>query len=128
MRKPVEFNKYPALLGEQVRFGPYKAVVKRIVDADTFYMLIDLGFNLYPFVVIRLNGFNAPELSTPEGKAAKKFVSQLLTIGTHVLMYTLKDVQTFGRYVADIYYVDEGGIKANLGDTLVEAGHAVRLT
>src|SRR4051794_37640077 len=56
----------------------YNAVCYRIVDGDTYYLNIDLGFQVAITIDVRLRGVDTPELDTVEGKAARYFVTDLL--------------------------------------------------
>lgn len=49
----------------------YPAQITRVVDGDTIRVTADLGFDTRADQIIRVNGINAPELSTKEGQAAK---------------------------------------------------------
>lgn len=104
----------------------YKAQVIRVVDGDTVWLEVDLGFDVRRRDSFRLVGINAPEMRTAEGVAAREWlVAQLagaeapgrLTIATN------KDKrEKFGRYLATLW-VDEFGPSVN--DAMVTAGHAV---
>jgi len=83
--------------------------------------MLDLGLRTFREESLRLRDVNAPELSTPEGKRARDWLSVLLLPGTHVVARTYQDRMTFNRYVADVWLRDD-----LLADLLVEAGHAVR--
>lgn len=126
--KPAELQGYPDALKMHYSFGPYRAAVTRVVDGDTLYCLIDLGFNTYTYHSIRVAGINAPEIRGAErdkGLAAKTYVEDLFNrYGSHVVLNSMKWPQSFGRYVADITYTD-GRQVLDLAGVLVEAGHAV---
>jgi micrococcal nuclease len=47
----------------------YKAEVLRVVDADTFDLLVDVGFSITLKERFRLNGVDAPESWRPKTKA-----------------------------------------------------------
>jgi len=51
----------------------YQAQVLNVHDGDTLRLRTDLGFYIRFDQTVRLAGLNAPELSTPEGKAAQAF-------------------------------------------------------
>jgi endonuclease YncB( thermonuclease family) len=52
---------------------------------------------------LRLFGLNAPELKTPEGKIAQKYLAQLIPIGQKVVILTERDKQEkYGRWLATI--------------------------
>jgi endonuclease YncB( thermonuclease family) len=67
-----------------VNFGPYPAVVRDWHDGDTCHIDVDLGFGLILSLSCRIFGINAPELSTPEGKAAKLTADALCPPGRRV--------------------------------------------
>lgn len=54
-------------------FGPYRGVVDLVHDGDTVYAKLDVGFDLTVYTRIRIDGINAPELSTQAGKDARDF-------------------------------------------------------
>ena len=95
----------------------YSAVCDRVIDADTFILEIDVGFHMTVTVPVRLRGIDAPELRTPEGKAAKAWLEAYL-VGKQILVETYKDQQTFARWLGDVYV---GG--QSLVTLLREAGH-----
>lgn len=80
-------------------FGPYPGVVVKEHDGDTFKVMVttpphhvktDVGWGVHVacsadvLVTVRSFGDNAPELSTPAGKAALAHLVQLMPIGTKV--------------------------------------------
>src|SRR5688572_23356209 len=108
-REPIEFQQHPSpFLG-----GQFRAVCRHIVDGDTFDVLVDLGFNQYAYAAIRLRGIDTPETRTRDlaekvrGGAARERVRQLVE-GKSVVVHTLPDPTTFGRYVADVFFHDSG--------------------
>lgn len=124
-RRPAQFDGYPAWLMEVAPFGPYRCVIALWIDGDTCDVFVDLGLNKYGYETIRLRDVDAPEINRlatrDAGMAAKAFVEELAPQGTPVVIETIKDVTTFGRYVADIMLPDG----RDLGAELVNAGHAV---
>ena len=99
----------------------YRATCDRVIDADTLSLRVDLGFYAALTIHGRLHGVNAPELSTPEGQQAKLFVMALIQPSTPLVVESFKDQRSFERWVVDVSV--EGH---DLGDLLVDAGHAVR--
>ena len=124
MSKPIQFQEWPDSLS--VPYGPYRAVIERVVDGDTVYVLASLGLDEYAYRMIRLRGANAPELFSgpPEerelGKASRDFLAKLLPEGTRCRIATERDITTFGRYVADIELEDGTDVTT----ALIESGHA----
>jgi micrococcal nuclease len=101
----------------------YYAKVDRVVDGDTVDALVDLGFDTWKKVRIRMQGMNAPESRTRDleekarGLAAKIRLEQLLESGTFTLQSM--GVGKYGRCLG-ILYVD--GV--NVNQTLINEGHA----
>lgn len=81
----------------------YNALVERVIDADTIWLNIDLGFSSWTRQKVRLRGIDAPELSTKEGQEAKKFVEAKLKNVEFVVVKTHKS-DKYDRYLTDIFY------------------------
>lgn len=124
MPSPKQFANWPEVLAPS--FGPYRAVVDRIVDGDTLYMLVDLGFNVYVYHSVRIMDIDAPELYTSDlierekGRASRAYLESVAPPETKCLIETDKDKRTFGRYVASVLLEDG----ADVATLMVEAGHA----
>jgi micrococcal nuclease len=100
-------------------FGPYRGVVDLVHDADTVNVKLDVGFDLTVYARVRVAGVDAPELSTPEGKAARDFVRGLLPVGAQVLVTSLGWDKFGGRIDGKIAF----GLK-DLAEELLATGHA----
>ena len=124
MSKPTQFQYWPSSLS--VPYGPYRAVIERVVDGDTVHVIMSLGVDEYAYRMIRLKDVNAPELFSgpPEervrGKAARDFLAHLLPQGTTCRLVPERHASCFGRYVAAIELEDG----RDVATVLVEAGHA----
>jgi micrococcal nuclease len=122
--KPGQFQGWPENLN--VPYGPYRAVIERVVDGDTVHVMVSLGLDEYAYRMIRIKGAFAPELFSgpPEererGKAARDFLAGLLPDGSKCRLATERDATTFGRYVASIELEDG----TDVATALIEAGHA----
>jgi endonuclease YncB( thermonuclease family) len=81
----------------------YAATVERVVDGDTLWVLIELGFGIVVREKLRLRGIDCPELGTSEGEQAKKFVSAILPAKSLIVIRSAKD-DKYGRFVADVFY------------------------
>ena len=118
----------------------YAALVERVVDGDTLWVQIDLGFENTTRQKMRLRGIDCPELDTSElslstfrrswgasssskfasrkletseGKKAKDFVMKRLPVGSAIVVQTHKDsTDKYDRYLADVFYL--------IGETDVE--------
>lgn len=103
--------------------------MKRVVDGDTAYLLIDEGFRSYSFHSFRLDGYDAPELNrgtTEEklrGRNAKAFLENELPLDTPVGI-TTQEGESFNRFIATLYYVRNGEV-VNIKDVMEENGHVV---
>lgn len=80
----------------------YAATVERVVDGDTLWAFIELGFGIRVREKLRLAGIDTPELGTPEGERARKFVCGLLPPGAMIVIHSSKD-DKYGRFVADVF-------------------------
>lgn len=88
----------------------YKAAVERVVDGDTQFVEIDLGFTNTARQYLRLRGIDAPELSTPAGKKAKAFVESLLK-GVPFIFLTSTRSDKYDRYLADVFIPEKKFLK-----------------
>lgn len=93
------------------------ATVVRVVDADTLECDLDLGWRITYRAKVRLAGVNAPEMSTPEGKAARAWVAEVLIAQVTVVSHSL---DKYGRVLGEVRVGDW-----DLATALLEAGHAV---
>ncbi|GAB6153698.1 hypothetical protein JCM17380_24480 [Desulfosporosinus burensis] len=80
----------------------FNAVIDRVIDGDTFVMTIDAGFNMFTKQKVRLLGINCPEMSTPDGRAVKAIVEDMLAGKSVVIQTTEKD--SFGRWLGTVYF------------------------
>ena len=105
----------------------YKAYVEKILDGDTLKLEFAPGFGQRKSETIRLNHIDCPELNTPEGQAAKRFVESQLSACDFL---TVKSVKTrkekWGRYLGDIFFARRGKL-VYLNQLLLDKGHAVRV-
>ncbi len=107
----------------------YKAYVTDVIDGDTLKVDFRLGFGDRKGETIRLNHIDCPELNTPEGKAAKRFVESELA-GCEFI--TVKSVRTrkekWGRYLGEVFYARKNKVPLiYLNQLLLDKGLAVRV-
>jgi micrococcal nuclease len=123
----------------------YNARVVSVHDGDSVTLDVDLGFGVWKRgEKFRLygpdpngkQGMNAPEMNTPEGRAARDYLIRLLsfpplptgtptTIYRPLVVFTVKDEQEkYGRYLAVIGFLTVDGFN-NVNRAMVDAGHAV---
>lgn len=91
----------------------YMARVVKVVDGDTIDVEIDLGFDIWHKVRLRLAHIDAYELSTTIGKEAKAYLIAALE-GATVEIKTQK-TDKYGRYLAEVY-VNGNYLNKNLID------------
>lgn len=118
----------------------YRARLVDVIDADTIRCLIDTGFGGRHEADIRVADVDAPEASTPEGRLARSLAAQLLwqvidedgwpvRVRTRRLLTVTKEARSFARWVADVWWRDEGEENTvawrHLGTELVREGIAV---
>ena len=104
----------------------YDAVVNNVVDGDTIDVTIDLGFNIFTNMRLRLNGIDTKETNSKiaEERELAKRAKQLVidrTLNKKVLLKTYKP-DKYGRYLADVF-VDINAESINT--VLVNEGLAV---
>jgi len=98
----------------------YRAAVLKVVDGDTVHLDVELGFDVRRRDSFRLFGINAPEMSTPEGVAAKDWLIEALKPGLDMVTTHKDDREKFGRYLGTLWVKGK-----NLNEAMIEAGHAV---
>jgi len=104
----------------------YNAKCLRVVDGDTLDAQVDLGFDTFKKIRIRLVGINTPESRTRDleekakGLAAKARVKELLKENKNQFILHSQGVGKFGRCLGEIFLGD-----SKLNDMLIEEGHAV---
>ncbi len=84
----------------------YKALLVEVVDGDTVWLNIDLGFNTWTTQKIRLRGIDAFELGTSAGQSAKDYVVSRLK-GCKFLAVKTYGRDKFTRYLVDIFYAKQ---------------------
>jgi len=103
----------------------FRAYLLEVTDADTLWVLIDLGFGFITRQHLRLRGIDAPEMNTRAGLEAKRFVERELKKATHIVITTTKS-DKYDRYLADVFYTVNGKERF-LNNRLLETGHAERV-
>lgn len=108
-------------------YRSYRATLIRVVDGDTVYLNVDLGFRVFGAFEFRLYGINCPEKNTPEGKTAKQFAIDWFTqssVQGQVIVKSFKDPEKYGRWLGLIEPVGIGG-SGSLNSDLMSNSHAV---
>jgi len=100
----------------------YKAIVKKIYDADTITVDIDLGF--YTWIhdqSLRLEGINAPEVTgveKPQGIISRDMLRSWISLGSEIII-KCSGKDKYGRWLVTIFY--QG---VNINEKLVSEGFA----
>jgi len=125
MRSLALFKDHPFKYANNIFF---RAICMHVVDGDTYDFLIDLGFYNYVYKTIRLKGVDTPEIfsgiNKEAGQSAKKFVTELI-LNKSCLLQTHKDPESFGRFIADVFYMDDNEEWISLAFTLVKEGYSI---
>jgi micrococcal nuclease len=105
----------------------YKGKLIKVIDGDTIDAMIDLGFNTWISLTIRLNGFNAPESRTKDlnekkkGLEAKERLIQILLENKNEFVLISHGVEKYGRCLGEVF-VDSLGPES-VQKILVKEGH-----
>lgn len=94
----------------------YNALIKRVIDGDTFEAEVDLGFKIWAKDRFRLFGYSAPEThgdEKPYGIIAKTKLESLLVVGRIYVIKTTKP-DKYGRWLAEILYPIDETLNAHL--------------
>ena len=103
----------------------YSATVLTVVDGDTLWVKVYLRPGQWVKQKLRLRDLDCPEMDTPEGKAAKRFVETLVRKAKAVTICTTKP-DKYDRYLADVFLTTgDGDGELFLNNALLENGHAV---
>ncbi|MCH8011825.1 MAG: thermonuclease family protein [Candidatus Marinimicrobia bacterium] len=106
----------------------YRAIVVSVYDGDACTVDIDLGLNIWSRgEKIRLIRINAPELrgkERPRGLTSRDYLRELI-LDKPIILQTIKDKKgKYGRYLGEIWLVDNDGKLVNINDEMVSAGMA----
>ena len=96
--------------------------VLKVIDGDSVFVDIQLGFYSHEQEICRLVGLNARELHDPGGKEAREALAELLPIGTKVRIVSFSVDKYGGRFDATV--IREDGLVVN--EWLIANGWAAR--
>lgn len=119
----------------------YNAKLVRIVDGDTVIADVDLGFDIWKRVNIRLYGINTPETRTRDlvekekGLEAKKVLTELIEANNNEFILESKGVDKYGRSLGIIWAGhmeikpwhdsrETRSVKISVNDYLLNEGYA----
>ena len=93
----------PVTTGDVTHYT-YKAYVIEVIDGDTMWVDIDLGFNTWTQQKVRLRGINTQPIETEIGQKAKEYIeSELKDVSFIALRTYWRD--KFTRYLVDVFYL-----------------------
>ena len=96
----------------------YRLKITRIIDADTFEVVIDKGHKDYCERRIRLYGVDAYEKNTALGKRAIEIVNHILALNTWYFAKShLDKADSFGRYLYEVFL--DADCTVSLGQVLI---------
>ena len=96
----------------------YKAFVRKVIDADTILVDIDLGFDTWICQRLRFKGIDAAEISTKKGQQALQYVNSQLSQVPFVVIKTYGS-DKYDRYLVDVFYLKG----ARTAEKVAEEGH-----
>lgn len=85
------------------------AVVLAVHDGDTVRVRADLGWHVQLDTLVRVDGIDAPELTSPAGKSARLELLKLLPVGSSCTVASkrlLGASEKYGRALADVSSAD----------------------
>jgi micrococcal nuclease len=94
----------------------YKGKCTKVIDGDTIEAMVDLGFNVWISITIRLYGINTPESRTKDkmektkGLAAKEKLQILFDANEGEFAFVSHGVEKYGRCLAEIYLKTLGNV------------------
>lgn len=100
-----------------------------ITDGDTIVVAVDLSLDVWLHSTkVRLEGIDAPELSTAEGQAAKSYLSRLVATAlsrprSSALIRTSGKRDKYGRLLGTLILREKTG-DTDANQAMVRAGHA----
>lgn len=104
----------------------YGARLIRIVDGDTVWLEVDLGFRMKAAMDFRLYGIDSPEVVGPSkvaGLTAKAELERLLGLGP--LRVETSKADKYGRWLAHLFVKLPDGSELDVNQSLIDGGFAV---
>ena len=110
----------------------YRAKLIGVIDGDTIDLRVDLGFRLEGYIRVRLLGVNTYELHDPDPAVrlkaieGKNYVGALYQIsGDWPITIRTEKADAFGRWLADVTFIDRDGRERNINHELLASGLGV---
>jgi micrococcal nuclease len=105
----------------------YKAKVTSVYDGDTITAIVDLGFHTSVEMKFRLYGIDTPEVrgaTREEGLRVRDKVRALIDQKEVLLKSHKGETGKYGRWLAEVLFIDNDGTSTNLNLLLVAEGCA----
>ena len=99
-RAPGGYRLEPAELRR--RLFSYRATVAKVIDGDTLWATVDLGFGFLTDEKLRLRAIDTPELNTDAGKRARDHLVKTLQAAGEFVVTTTK-IDLYDRYLMDVF-------------------------
>ena len=106
----------------------YSASLSKVVSGDTIDVLVDLGFDIFKLVRVRMDrikGFSTKSTDPEEKQLAGysiRYLKKMLT-SKELLIQTRKNLNIYDMYFAEIN-VKIGEEIININDVLIDVGYA----
>jgi micrococcal nuclease len=104
--------------GGSVAYEYDKVKLVRVVDGDTYYLEVDMGFNIKTTQSFRLKGVDTPETYRPKseeelkkGQAATAFVKDMFAKAEQIKIKSYK-AGVYARWEADVFVKLDGEYKS----------------
>jgi micrococcal nuclease len=95
--------------------------VERVIDGDSVEVVLDLGFNIFYKVSVRVDGIDTPEKSTAEGKLVKTYAEEWFKTGQFIV--NSKELDKYGRVLGSIQKIHNDTVQ-DYSQTLITEGFA----
>ncbi|OVE73396.1 hypothetical protein BVX93_01775 [bacterium B13(2017)] len=103
IKKGNDFSFVPTKVNKKELFT-YQAFIAEVIDADTIWVIVDLGFRAWTKQKIRFNGIDAPERGTKDFEKSKQYLINKFK-DVHFLMIKSFSADLYDRWLSDIYYI-----------------------
>ena len=107
----------------------YTAEVAKVVEGDSIWLVVDVGFRITHRCHFRLNRIVTPGIGSDDSEdkirafEAKERLAELLPVGSKVQIKTSQSSRK-GKWLVEIWNEDPC-CSRNVNDLLLEEGHAV---
>jgi endonuclease YncB( thermonuclease family) len=80
------------------------AAIYKMIDGDTLWASVGVGFRSRTDQKLRLRAIDTPELKTAEGQRAREYLERTLADAGEFVVTTQK-IDLYDRYLADVFYL-----------------------